>query len=177
MATMSEWFFDKALPTIIGSTVSALVALSVLYLGRKRELRKLSLDMYKELYSQESSSDRSKTEKMVLDRPEIDWNNVDPYSLSDIDELRDGYANLTRFFVRLSIIYNEKELDRKLADKLFSYVAGYWWGIIYERIVSRDNMYTKNDIVYIFRSFENGSKSNDFSAGYQSALKIRKNKA
>lgn len=153
--------------------MSALVALARLHIARRRELRKLSLDMYKEFYSREFSESRYEAERFFDANPGVDWSWADPYLAEDPHGDRKGYASVTRYFARLSILYKESELDRDLAEKFLSRICGYWWGSVYDRMTQRGDMYTRNDIRYICENLKDGCRSAEFENGYQDGIRRR----
>lgn len=163
---IASWLLDKLSP----AAVSALVAFAILHVGRRRERRKISLEMYKEFYSPEFSQWRYDAEVFFEAHSHQDWRKVDPYTLADPEVKRKGYASVTRFYARLSILYAEKELDRVFIQRTLSRVSGYWWGYVYEEMVERQSMYTKELISYIFQAIRDGSRSDEFAKGYQEGV-------
>lgn len=175
---------DKLVSVLISAILSAGVTFIVLRLNRvrenairaetlRRELRKISMDTYKEFFSEDVAASRYDAERMLERFGDRDWTREDPYDLPDPDGLRTGYAAVTRFWARLAILYQEEELDREFTEKLLSRMAGYWWGLVYERMTQRSKMFTGPSIRKLCDALRTGSRSDEFEAGYRSGVARR----
>lgn len=172
---------DKLLPLLISAALSAGVTFLVLRLNRRREddlqrisrgreLRKVSMDLYREFFSEELAGSRYDAERYFELNADRDWRRTDPYQLSDPEGTRKGYAAVTRFWARVAILYEEEELDRPFCEKLLSRMAGYWWGLVYETMTTRKTMFTGSSIADLFGRLRTGSRSQEFAAGYASGI-------
>lgn len=175
---------DKLVSVLISAILSAGVTFIVLRLNRvrenairaetlRRELRKVSMDTYKEFFSEDLAASRYAAEQMLERHGDRDWTRDDPYDLPDPDGLKTGYAAVTRFWSRLAILYQEEELDREFTEKLLSRMAGYWWGLVYERMTQRPKMFTGPSIRKLCDALRTGSRSDEFEAGYRSGVARR----
>lgn len=160
----------------------AVIAFAAAYffnrLSRRREKRKLSLETYGEFFSEEVASNRYRAETFFERHADVDWSSRDPYDVPDPDGHRVGYAAVTRYWARLSILFEENELDRRLTSKVLGRLMGYWWGLAYEEMTRRSNMYTARDIDRLFNAVRNGrSGGRQFQLGYESGLRRRRDSA
>lgn len=158
--------------------ISAIVAFLIVYLNRRRERRKLTLDLYNEYFSVEFSKLRYDAERYFQHHKSVDWSVTDPFKVDDPDETREGYAAVTRFLTRLSTMYRMKEIDRNFATNLFAWVAAYWSGFVYEDMTKRETMSTRDTLKYIFSEFSKKSKISKGASEseYQRGLKIGRNR-
>jgi hypothetical protein len=179
LTAIAGWFKVgmTLLPSITSAAIGALVSWSIFKAGRSQGKRSTTVDLYKEYYSQAFADDRVKAEFFFRKNRRNDWTGENPYDLPDPEKWRSGYSSVTRYFHRVSILYQRNEMQRDLAQELLSRELGYWFAIAFLPMRDRTDWWTKDAIYNLGRAFFEGKRRDLFRRGYLDGCDAKKKRA
>jgi hypothetical protein len=127
-----------AWPAAIGASITAGIAV----INRVQSKRELALSLHKEYYSHEFAEDRLVAGQFMKRHAGHDWTLSGPYQVRDFDGTLEGYSRVLRYWHRVATLYFEGALDRSLTQRLLSREFGHWYGLVFETMERRKDMYT-----------------------------------
>lgn len=175
------WLVALAASTIVGgfqtsvwtALLGASVAISIGWTSRLQARRQATLDLHREYYSHRFAEARLTAARFFKRYPDQDWSKQGPYDLPDPDNTREGYSEVLRFWHRVAVLYENGALDRALTEKLLSRELGHWFGLVFESMRLRKDMYTKDLLFRLRDRFLVGEDPESFRSGYRDGAERR----
>lgn len=166
-------YFPKLAGTIYAGGVGASVPIGLFLANRAQSKRQATLDLHKEYYSVEFAEFRSQASRFMRKHERVNWQYNDPYALGSGDDDLAGYSAAVRFFHRFAILYELNEMNRGLAQRLFSREVGYWKGKMFDPMKGRDGMFVLDSITDLANRFQIGSGGKRFYEGLAASKRAK----
>ena len=180
MNSIVEWFLNwpaQLHAALISAIAALIVALAIWLLGRRRDMRDLTLELHKEYYAKSMRRARHQASNFIRKHCDKNWSDIDPYRLSGSEEEKDGFSEVVRYFHRLGVLYKENEIRKSLIRRLLSREFGFWYSYLFHPMRDRSDWWTKKVILDLDRLFSKKEGSQEYDAGAQSGRLRRANAA